>query len=159
MPEPASPIRPTDDAARSLARALLAEARTAALGTLDPESGAPVVSRIGLAQTPAGQPLTLISDLSAHSRALAADQRCSILVGRRAARGDPLTAPRLTLQCQAQPCPDPEARTAYLARNPKAGLYIDFADFRLLELRMLRGFLNAGFGRAHLLDPADLGLG
>ena len=152
-----------DDAARSLARGLLAKARTAALGTLDPVTGAPVVTRIGLSQTPEGQPLTLISDLSGHTRALDGDARCSILVGPPALRGDPLTAARLTLQCLARSCqPDSRAYAAlcrrYLSRNSKAALYIDFADFRLVELRVTSAFLNAGFGRAHQLDPADLGL-
>lgn len=163
MPNRSSPLLPADAAARSLARALLSEARTAALGTLDPTSGTPVVTRIGLSQTPEGQPLTLISDLSGHSRALGSDARCSILVGQPAVRGDPLTAPRLTLQCIARVCQTDSPvraalRASYLSRNPKAALYIDFADFRLVELRVASAFLNAGFGRAHELDPADLGL-
>ena len=39
----------------------------------DPETGAPVVSRVALALDEGGCPVTLISDLAAHARALAAD--------------------------------------------------------------------------------------
>ena len=48
MPEPVNPIRPTDDDARALARALLSGARHAALAVLHPDTGAPFVSRIAL---------------------------------------------------------------------------------------------------------------
>ena len=40
------PIRPTDDDARDQARALIAQARFAALGVIDPATGAPMVTRI-----------------------------------------------------------------------------------------------------------------
>lgn len=70
------PIRPTDDEARSLARNLISDARFAALGVIDPETGAPMVTRIALVPGPDGVPLTLISSLSAHTGALAADPAC-----------------------------------------------------------------------------------
>ena len=55
-----------------------------------------------LATDETGTPLTLISDLSDHTRALKADPRCSILVGEPGPRGDPLTHPRMTLLCTAR---------------------------------------------------------
>ena len=58
MPEPVNPIRPTDDDARALARALLSGARHAALAVLHPDTGAPFVSRIALGQAPGGAPVT-----------------------------------------------------------------------------------------------------
>jgi putative heme iron utilization protein len=163
MPDAPSPLLPVDDDARDLARGLLRDARFAALAVLDPDTGFPSVTRIGIAQTASGAPLALLSLLSAHTTAILADPRVSILVGEPGTRGDPLTHPRLTLHCVAQVCdpasPDREIlRAAYLDRNPKAGLYIDFADFRLVTLTVRSGFLNAGFGRAHRLDPADLSL-
>lgn len=155
------PIRPTDDEARRLARDLLENARFAALGVLDPETGAPLVTRIALAQAPDGAPLTLISDLSAHTRALRADPRASLLVGEPGPKGDPLMHPRLTLQGRAafvdRAGPDhARLRETYLDQNPKAQLYIDFADFSLVRLDIAEAHLNGGFGKAYRLTAADL---
>lgn len=160
QPKP-DPIRPTDDEARGLARGLLDKARFAALGVLDPETGAPMVTRIALARAPDGAPLTLISDLSAHTRALRADPRASLLVGEPGPKGDPLTHPRLTLQARAafvdRAGPDHAGlRHAYLDQNPKARLYIDFADFTLVRLDIAEAHLNGGFGKAYRLTAADL---
>ena len=77
---PVDPIRPTDAEARNLARDLIATARFAALAVLDPDTGAPMVTRIALVPGTDGVPLTLISTLSAHTSALAADPRCSLLI-------------------------------------------------------------------------------
>ncbi len=155
------PIRPTDDEARRLARDLLENARFAALGVLDPGTGAPLVTRIALAQAPDGAPLTLISDLSAHTRALRADPRASLLVGEPGPKGDPLMRPRLTLQGRAafvdRAGPDhARLRETYLDQNPKAQLYIDFADFSLVRLDIAEAHLNGGFGKAYRLTAADL---
>lgn len=164
MPErPTDPVRPTDDEARALARGLLAEARHGALGVRLPEGGAPMVTRIALALDEAGGPMTLISQLSEHTRALRADPVCSLLVGEPGERGDPLTHPRLTLQARAgfvpRPGPDHDRlRERYLQQVPKAKLYIDFGDFSLVRLRVAGAFLNGGFGKAYRLSPADLGL-
>ncbi len=155
------PIRPTDDEARSLARRLIDTARIAALAVLDPDTGAPTVTRIALARCPDGTPLTLISDLSAHTRALRADPRASLLVGEPGPKGDPLTHPRLTLQARAvfvdRASPVHAAlRQTYLDQNPKARLYIDFADFSLMRLELAEAHLNGGFGKTYRLTAADL---
>ncbi len=157
------PVRAPDDESRALARDLLARARHAALGVLDPASGAPVVTRIALATGPDGVPLTLVSDLSGHTAALRADPRASLLVGEPAARGDPLTHPRLTLAVRAEfVARDAPVfaglRAHFLKARPKARLYADFADFSFVRLVPSGAFLNAGFGRAFRLTPADLGL-
>ncbi len=154
------PTRPVDEEARAIARDLMRTARFAALGVLDPESGAPFVSRIALAATPSGV-MTLVSDLSIHTRALRADPRASLLVGEPGAKGDPLTHPRLTLRCDARFLdPDPayraDLRAAWLALHPKAQLYVDFADFRFVAFDLQDGHLNAGFGKAYALDRNDL---
>ncbi|PWE29291.1 pyridoxamine 5-phosphate oxidase [Maritimibacter sp. 55A14] len=158
---PESPFRPADDEARALARTLLAQAAFAALGVLEPETGAPMVTRIALATVPDGAPLTLISDLALHAGALRADPRCSLLVGEPGRKGDPLTHPRLTLRCRAgfAQHDDPghaALRRHYLAQRPKAALYADFADFHFVTMRIEAGYLNAGFGRAYRLAPADI---
>ncbi|WP_284261931.1 HugZ family protein [Roseicyclus amphidinii] len=150
------PIRPTDDEARALARDLITEARFAALGVTDPETGAPMVTRIALVPGPDGAPLTLISTLSAHTAALAAHPACSLLIGEPAARGDPLTHPRLTLHARAEPADKAALRDHYLSLYPKATLYYDFGDFGLTRFAPVAGFLNGGFGKAYRLSPADL---
>ncbi len=162
MPE-TSPIRPTDDEARTLARTLLAEARFAALGTLDPATAAPSVTRIAFGLTPDGAPLTLLSDLSAHTRALRANPAASLLVGEPGPKGDPLTHPRLTIAARARfiarDTPDHTAlRAHYLATHSKAKLYADFADFSFVRFEVSGASLNGGFGKAYDLGPADLGL-
>lgn len=164
MAEPKiDPIRETDDESRALARGLIDGASFAALGVLDPQTGAPMVSRVALATTPDGQPVTLVSDLSLHTRALRANPVCSLLVGEPGERGDPLTHPRLTLQARARFLRHGEPghaalRAHYLARQPKAQVYIDFADFSFALFAVSEAHLNGGFGRAYRLMPADLGL-
>lgn len=158
-----SPIRPTDDAARKLARDLLGGAAFCAIGTLDPETGHPHVTRIAIGTTNKGAPVTLISSLSAHTRALQADSRCSLLLGEPGDKGDPLTHPRLTLQAVAhfirRETPEHDAcRTHWLDQHPKSKLYIDFGDFAFARFDVTAGHLNGGFGKAFTLTPADLGL-
>lgn len=157
------PIRDTDDEARALGRSLLATARFGALGVRAPDSGAPQVTRIAVAQAPDGQPLTLISALSSHTVALRADPVCSLLLGEPGPKGDPLTHPRITLACRADFTEHGTAdyarlRDHYLRTHPKAQLYIDFTDFAFATLRVEGAALNGGFGKAYALTPADLGL-
>ncbi len=161
--EKTDPIRVTDDAARALGRSLLDGARFGALGVRDPVTGAPVVSRVAVAMTSEGAPVTLVSDLSHHTTALKADPACSLLVGEPGEKGDPLTHPRITLQCRARFVRHGEEghaalREHYLSQQPKALLYIDFADFSFAVLGVGEAYLNGGFGKAYRLVPADLGL-
>lgn len=150
------PIRPTDETARALARGLIDGARHAALGVIERDSGAPMVTRIALVRGPDGVPLTLISTLSSHTAALSASPGCSLLIGEPGDRGDPLTHPRLTLQARAEPADKAALKDHYLRLYPKATLYYDFGDFGLMRFRPLAGFLNAGFGQAYRLSPGDL---
>ncbi|WP_116133811.1 HugZ family protein [Tropicimonas sp. IMCC34043] len=159
--KPTDPIRPTDAEARTLARRLIAGARFAALGVIEPGSGAPMVTRVAIGTARDGVPLTLISTLAQHTGALTADPAASLLLGEPGPRGDPLSHPRLTLQCVAKfvgPA-DPtlsELRADWLRDHPKARLYVDFPDFGFVRFAILRGFLNGGFGKAYMLAPADL---
>lgn len=151
-----NPIRPTDDDARTLARTLIDTARFAALGVLDPATGAPMVTRIALVPGLDGLPLSLISTLSTHTIALAASPVCSLLIGEPGSKGDPLTHPRLTLQATATTADKTALRAHYLSHYPKAKLYYDFADFQLTRFTPQSAFLNGGFGKAFHLRPADL---
>ena len=153
------PLLPVDDAARRLAGGLLRSARHGALATLDPGDGAPLATRTGLASDMDGSPVFLTSTLSAHTRALLADPRCSLLVGE-PGKGDPLAHPRLTVTGHAERIAEGDARERlkrrYLARHPKAALYVDFPDFGFWRLQVDRASLNAGFGRAYAMAPADV---
>lgn len=154
------PVRPADDAARALARRLIADARFAALATLEPGTGHPMASRAAVALDADGAPLLLLSSLSAHFEVLATDPRCSLLLGEPGA-GDPLAHPRLTLAGVARQLDrggDAHARVRerWLAAHPKAALYVDFGDFAFWRVEPERGSLNGGFGRAWRLEAADL---
>lgn len=156
MKNETDPVRPADDAARTLARDILAGHTYAALGVIDPESHLPALSRVAyIWQQDTGQILSLISALSSHSTALATNPVCGLLVGSVPDRGDPLTHPRLSLTARAKPCDKATKKTAYLAAYPKAKLYFDFADFHMIEFEIQTAFLNGGFGQAFRLTRND----
>jgi len=156
-------LLPVDAEARRLARGLLRTARHGALATLDPESGDPLATRTALATDMDGAPVFLTSTLSAHTQALLADPRCSLLLGE-PGKGDPLAHPRITVTGRAERIVAEESdaetrarlRRRYLARHPKAELYVDFPDFSFWRLAVARASLNGGFGRAFAMSPADV---
>lgn len=153
MTAPPDPFRPTVDSARALARSLIKEARHGALGVL--MDGAPAVTRIALAPED-GAFVTLISDLAPHTEALRDDPKASLLIGE-PGKGDPLAHPRMTLQVTADFIDKSDAAAkAYLTAQPKARLYIGFADFHLVRLQPTSALLNGGFGKAFRLTSADL---
>lgn len=161
MAEKPSPIRPTDDEALKLARTLLRGAPWGALAVSDPDSGFPNVSRVIIGTDVDCCPVILVSQLSAHTRAIMADPRVGLLTGEPGPKGDPLTWPRLSLQARAVPVDrdDPGfavLRTRFLNRHPKAKLYADFGDFRFLRLIPDSAGLNGGFGKAYKIAGSDL---
>lgn len=156
-----SPIRPTDDEARTLARQLLDHAVFGALGVIDPRTLGPMVTRVAVGTDAQGRPVSLVSDLSAHTQALRADPRCSLLVGEPGTRGDPLTHPRLTLAGRGRFVRKgadgyDALRQRWLEGHRKSALYIDFADFSFVVIDVETAHLNGGFGRAFVLTPDDL---
>lgn len=149
------PFRPTDDAARALAQDILREARHGALGVIDPETRGPMVTRVAVLWDGAAVGL-LVSDLSLHTVALRREPACSLLLGEPGVKGDPLTHPRLTVMARAEAAEKADWRGAWLAAHPKATLYFDFADFRVVRLVPFAAHLNGGFGKAYRLEPEDL---
>ena len=108
-----------------------------------------------------GTPVILVSTLSAHTAALDADPRCSLLVGE-PGKGDPLAHPRITHRLQRSAAGTRNARGTrvrrrYLNRHPKAELYAGFADFAFFRLEPRGASLNGGFGRAYRLSRARSG--
>jgi hypothetical protein len=154
-----SPIRPTDDEARGLARDLLRSARSGALATLSAE-GHPAATLTSLATDADGTPLILVSALSAHTGNLRGDRRASLLIAP-GGKGDPLAHARLTLKLRAVPVDRDgddgrRIRRRFLARQPKAALYVDFGDFSFFSLRIEAASLNGGFGKAYELTADDI---
>jgi len=153
-------LQPTGDEAIRQARTLLRTARHGALATLDPATGAPQVTRVGVSTDFDGAPVLLISGLAAHFPALAARADCALLVGK-TGKGDPLAHPRLSITARARILErdDPDSRriaARYLAHQPKAKLYAELGDFRFVRLDPVSASLNGGFGKAYALTPADL---
>ena len=138
------------------AKRLMRLSRTAALATLDDATGAPLTTLVGVASDFDGAPLFLMSTLARHTRHLVADPRASLLLAGEPERGDPLNHPRVTLNGRIGRAEEPRVRTRYLQRNPKAKLYVDFADFAFFRLAIEGVHFNGGFGRADALTPADI---
>ncbi|WP_415715979.1 HugZ family protein [Roseibium sp.] len=160
MEEPKSVIRETDEDARRLAKGLVRSARFGALAAIDAASGHPLASRVATATDMDGTPVILTSTLSGHTAAVLKDPNCSLLVGE-PGKGDPLAHPRVSLFCQASRIErnDPSnerIRRRYLARHPKAELYVDFGDFAFFRLELVGASLNGGFGKAFELNREDL---
>jgi heme iron utilization protein len=160
MNDKINPIRTTDDEARSLAKTLLRDARFAGLAFTDIPTGGHSISRIIVASIPNHGLVTLISDLSAHSQALALDSRCALLIGE-PGKGDPLAHPRMSIIAQAIRLPEAMKENAplvesFLAMHPKTKLYFNFLDFAFWRFSIMRADLNGGFGKAYSLTPDDI---
>ena len=160
MKEPVKTIRDTDEEARRLARRLIRGARFGAIGVLEPGTGFPFTSRVLTGTDIDGTPLILVSALSVHTGALAADPRASLLFGE-PGKGDPLAHPRITVRTRAQRVArdDPDharLRARFIARHPKAALYADFPDFAFFRMVPESASLNGGFGKAFVLEASDL---
>lgn len=153
-------LQPVDASAITLAARLLREARHCALAVLEPGSGHPMASRATVAIAGDGAPVLLLSQLSSHTQALAADPRCSLLLGEPGG-GDPLAYPRITILGKAMELSrdDPDhvdVRQRFLETHPKAALYVDFGDFAFWRIGAQRASMNAGFGRAYQFDADSL---
>jgi putative heme iron utilization protein len=152
-------IRQTDDDARMLARQLIRASPFASLATLGAD-GFPLASLISVATGPDGATLLLVSRLSGHTGNLLARPRLSLLFAR-PGKGDPLAHPRISVAGEAEAldrdsAAGEQARRRFLARQPKAQLYVDFPDFLLVRVAIRSASLNGGFGKAYELTAEDL---
>jgi putative heme iron utilization protein len=152
------PVDPQTQHAESVADAkrLMRLARLGAIATLEPETGAPLTTLVGVASDFDGAPIFLMSTLSRHTKHLMNDPRASLLLTGEPERGDPLNHPRVTLSGRIEKTQAPSARRRYLQRNPKAKLYADFGDFAFFRLAIEGVHFNGGFGRAASLEPGDI---
>ncbi len=146
----------TEDTSARTARRLMRQAGRASLGTrLEGESW-PYVSLVLAACDHDISPLLFLSDLAQHTQNLTADPRACLLFDATGHLADPLAGPRLSLLCTAEPVQDARAMDRFLRRQPSAGAYRGFSDFRLWRLTPERGQLVAGFGKIEWVDAAAL---
>ena len=136
------------------ARKLLRTARSGCLATI--AKGQPFASLVTPACMPDGALLLLLSRLSEHTRHLAADPHCSVMITGPAESANPQTTPRVTITGVAQVVDDAALKARYLAVHPYAALYADFADFATWRIAPAGALLVAGFGRAFRLKDVDL---
>jgi putative heme iron utilization protein len=136
------------------ARRLLRGAREGCLATS--AQGQPFASLVTPACMPDGSLLLLLSQLSEHTRHLAADPRCSVMVTGIAETANPQTTPRVTVTGVAEVVGDPTLKARYLAVHPYASLYADFGDFATWRIKPAGGLLVAGFAKAARVKAADL---
>lgn len=142
-------------------RDLLHTQRLAALGTL--HQGEPFVSMAPFAILPGGGGFVIhVSRLATHTKDMMLNPAVSLLVVAPSPPGSsPQATARVTIQGQAQPCPDStpghaEAKAAYLSRFPQTADLFSFADFSLFVIRPTSVRFVGGFAQATTLDPAAL---
>jgi putative heme iron utilization protein len=153
-------LQEPDEEVFRLAKSLIHCARHGALAALDPSTGVPLASRVGVSTDIDGTPVILISRLARHTAALLADGRCSLLLGEPGA-GDPLAHPRLSIEAKAVEIERGSAEHTriegrYLRHQPKAKLYAGLGDFRYFRLEPAGASFNGGFGRAYELTADDI---
>jgi heme iron utilization protein len=136
------------------ARQLLRAARVGTLATS--ADGQPFAALVTPATAPDLSPVLWLSSLSEHTRHLAAEPRCALLVAGPAADENPQTAPRLTVTGCAERIENSYLKSRWLAAHPYAALYADFADFSLWRIRLMGGHFVGGFARATRLRQTDL---
>lgn len=143
--------------AQGAARQLMRGSRAASLSTVFSGGagtgfqGAPYGSLVTVAFDFDGSPILLFSDLSDHSRNLAADDRASLLFEQASRLANPQTGPRLTVMGRIEKASGkdrPRLRQRFLASHPEAALYADFGDFHFYQMTLDRGHWVGGFARA-----------
>ncbi len=152
-PAPNADTPATDDAAWQ-ARKLLRAARSGCLATV--AKGQPFASLVTPACMPDGALLVLLSRLSEHTRHLAVDPHCSVMVTGPAQGTNPQTTPRVGITGIAEVVDDAALKARYLAVHPYAMLYADFSDFATWRIVPASGLFVAGFGRAFRLKGVEL---
>jgi heme iron utilization protein len=140
---------------KATAKKLMREARSGALATLMAGAGDPYCSLVNAATAVDGAPLLLISRLAIHTKNILADPRASLMLDERK-EGDPLQGARVMLMGVVTKTESADARRRYLAYQPEARMFADFADFAFYELKLKGAHLVAGFGRIVDLTPADV---
>lgn len=152
--------------ARTARRLLAAAGHGVLASTLAPDDDAagaspqPYATLVQGAPQADGAVLLLISDLARHTRNLAANPRCGLLIDGTAEGPDRLAGARLALIGAAAPATDQRvAKRAFLERHPQARGYAGFGDFRCWRFVPDCGDLVAGFGHIERIPAAALAAG
>lgn len=127
-----------------------------ALATRRSEDGGPQVALAAVATDLDGSPILLLSELSEHTRNIAADGRVAILFDGTEGYRNPQTGPRVTIFGKAVASAVPRHRARYLARHEGAALYADFSDFRFFHVEVTEARLVGGFAQAETLAASAL---
>jgi putative heme iron utilization protein len=136
------------------ARLLIGQAKSASLATIT--DGAPFAALVTPAFLPDLSAILLLSQLSPHTRHLAASPACALLIIGQPSTENPQTAPRICLTGAAALDPDPTTRETYLATHPYAAQYVDFTDFAFWRLTFTAAHFIGGFAAAAKLSIAQL---
>jgi len=100
-----------------------------------------------------GLPLLLLSHLAQHSKNLAVDSRCGLLLSESGA-GDVQQQVRLSVVADCESLDGrPAAAERYFRRFPHTRPYFEQLNFRFFRLRPRALHLNAGFASARWLGP------
>ncbi|MBI5497137.1 MAG: pyridoxamine 5'-phosphate oxidase family protein [Deltaproteobacteria bacterium] len=141
------------------AKVLLGAARFAVLSTWSvQEPGYPFGSVVPFLALPDGRVLLLISGLAMHTKNLAADGRCSLMVLAGGAGLDLQEQGRLTLVCDAVKLPDADVQVhkgAWMARHAGQERVVALGDFRFWALTARQSRMVAGFGKMGWLPGTD----
>jgi putative heme iron utilization protein len=131
--------------------------RAAQATALPAEGGAwPYASLVLVAVDHDLSPILLLSDLAEHTKAIAADDRVSLLFDGTHGLDQPLTGPRVTLVGRAARTDDARLARRFLGRHPDAEMYAGFKDFHFYRVAVERAHLVAGFGKIRWLAAAEL---
>ena len=138
------------------ARTLVALGRSGVLSTLG-KDGFPEGSSVSYSSSALELPVFSFSRLSAHTRNLERDARCSLTVLAGGFEG--ADDARVSMTGRVEPLESEEgraqAREAFMSRHPDA-FWTDFGDFRWFQMISLeRVHLVGGFARAHSVRAED----
>ncbi|MEM6491332.1 MAG: pyridoxamine 5'-phosphate oxidase family protein [Pseudomonadota bacterium] len=88
--------------------------------------GAPYASLVVVACDQAARPILLISQLAEHTQAILRGSPVSLMYDGTLGRDDALSGARASVQGKAEAIDDPAARARFIARHPRAPVYVDF---------------------------------
>jgi heme iron utilization protein len=129
------------------ARALLKSAKTATLSVIDHETGFPSGSLVNHAVAGDGRPILFISSLARHYKALAADNRASLVVQDEKAAAS-LSGLRASFQGRFEKIArTPELEKLWVEAHAEAESYIGLSDFDFWVMTPTLIHIVAGFGR------------
>lgn len=141
---------------------LITRQRIGSLATLS-DHGWPYVSMTPFSvDTSSGRFVIHVSELGAHTRYLLKRPQASFMICTGETPGEPVHAlPRVSFQVEARDLARDgnawkAARESYLARFPDVGFMMDFKDFHLFHLEVVRVRQVDGFGAARTLPVDDV---